>query len=130
MAILWPSIGGSQFIRLDGPAVLAAAMEVEEITRPQVDGEAYRQLGKRGEVVTMVSEVDTNTPETLIDTYRAFKGTLQPVVLTDGTSGKTINNVMVRGVKRVRAKKVLTPVGGVNVGSWMLTVEWTLQAAS
>lgn len=130
MAIPWPAIGGSTFIRLDGVAPLAAAMEVEIITRAQVDGEAYRQLGKRGDVVTLVSVVDTNIPDTLIDVYRGYKGTLQTVVLSDGASQKTVNNVMVLNVKRSRAKKVLTPVGGVSGGSWILTAEWTLQAAS
>ena len=119
-----PQIGAFQFITKKGPAPIPPAQTVVEITRPGVDSQAYRQQGKRAPVVTWMTEVDTNSPQALLNSYRALQATEVTVVDDDGAS---FTNVMVLSVIPVSKKKVVNPVGGISAGSWIMAVQWRLQ---
>lgn len=119
-----PSIGGIEFIVMRGPRPVNPAERVGEITRPRVDGHAFERLGKRGQPVTLQTEVDVSNVSTAFAAYLALQSTFVTVVDPDGQS---FSNVLVLGVAKVASKKVLTPQGGVNGGDWMLTAQWQLQ---
>jgi hypothetical protein len=107
-----PQIGGKSFLTWAGPAVLPAAMAVQEITRDNADGHAFAREGKRAAVCNVLTMVDVSSATTEIAECLAFKGTLQTVKNIDGASVKALGN----------------PVGGVNAGAWLVTMQWELQA--
>lgn len=121
-----PQIGSQIFIKMTGTEPLVPAMRVQDITREQVDGHAFLEIGKRGGRSVVTTVVDTSTPNALTDVYRGLMGTLVTVILSDG---KSIASVMVHSVERTGAKKCVTPVGGLNGGTWLLTCQWDLQAS-
>jgi hypothetical protein len=96
---------------------------VEDITRPEIDGHAFRRLGKRGAAVQVTTEVDTANATTALAAYRALIGTLVSVVRSDGA---TVTQVLVQDVTGVHTKKLTGAAGGVNGGNWLLTAQWTL----
>jgi hypothetical protein len=120
-----PQIGGKSFLTWAGPAVLPAAMAVQEITRDNADGHAFAREGKRAAVCNVLTMVDVSSATTEIAECLAFKGTLQTVKNIDGAS---VTNVMVRDVRQVDTKALGNPVGGVNAGAWLVTMQWELQA--
>lgn len=125
-ASTYPQIGSYQFLNRKGDDPLAPVTEVDDITRANVDGHAWTDQGKHSKKTTWITIVDDPAPDSLIDGYRAYRGTLQTVKCPDG---KTISNVMVLDVQRVEVKKVIGPVGGISAGSWILTARWELQAS-
>jgi hypothetical protein len=118
------SIGGYSFVTKAGADPAPPAMIVDEITRDGIDSQAYRQIAKRGQKVSWVTEADTNTPSTLFSAYQALQGTLVTVIADDGGS---FANVMVLAVERIRVKKVLSSAGGITGGGYILTARWTMQ---
>ena len=122
-----PSIGSFNFIRLRGGPNPTAEVP-QEITRPNLDGHAYRKFGKRGarDLYTSTVDVATGSIKTTIDGYRALQGTL--VTLTD-EAGSVYNNVMVIAVNVASPFIVHNCVGGEASGNdrYVLQARWELQ---
>ena len=121
------SIGGFNFIRLRG-GIHPVAEVPQEITRPNVDGHAFRRFGKRGMSSLWESVVDLTQANvsTTIAGYRALQGTL--VTLVD-EAGDSYTNVMVRSVRIGSVFAVTKAVGGLASGSnrYMLMATWEIQ---
>ena len=103
-------------------------MGVKEITRPGVNGHAYKQIGNRAGVADLLVEKDVSSAEnaaSLVTDLAAFKGT-DPVTVTYN-DGQSVENVQVLDVTPVSVKKVATPVGGVQGGDWYVQVRLTVQ---
>lgn len=120
------SIGDELFYSLSG-RVLPQAETLEEIKRANVNGQAYRIAGKGAEPTEHYSEADTDSAanaKATEDAYAAMAGTLQTVTYDDG---QTRNNVAVLSVRVTSIQKVVTPVGGIAAGSWVVKATWRLQ---
>lgn len=121
------SIGGKEFLTWQGPKLVTGSMQVSEITRDGFSGHAFNELGVRAFPVSVTTSVDTDDAETLGNQYLDLQGTFVTVVNVDGES---VSNVMVVAVRIVRTKKVLSPVGGLTAGDWIITAQWELQATA
>lgn len=121
------SIGGYTQITIRGAVDTGAGENLENITRPHVDGIAFRKIGKRGrpvEVVTVVDVASGSAAKTEFENYEALQGTLITVV---DDAANSWANVAVLSVHRAGIRAVTTPVGGVRGGAWLLRCRWTLQ---
>jgi hypothetical protein len=119
-----PSIGGYQFIEFQGELPIPRRMTVDEITRPNIDGHAFVQVGQRANKVSIRTTVDTADPTSLANSHSSLQASLVTVVCPDGTS---LSNVLVERYRKLDAKFCVSVVGGLAGGSWILTSEWTLQ---
>jgi hypothetical protein len=119
-----PSVGGEEFVVMRGAYPHAPATRVIDITRPRVNGHAFKELGKRGARVSLITERDSTNVGTLEATLRALIGTQVTVVVPESQS---FSGVQVHDVTILNAKKVATPIGGIQAGSWYVTVQWDLQ---
>jgi len=122
-------IGGVSLISIKG-RVAKLGEGIEDITRPGIDGHSYKKIGTRAPVVTLETLVDVSSAgnaEGHIDACVALKGSLVTVKYTDGSNDE---HVAVLDVEPVRVKQVKTPVGGVNGGSWLVTMRWQMQKAA
>ncbi len=100
---------------------------LRNITRPGVDGSAFKKLGKRAdwfEVRTMSGAASAAAAKTLIQGYRDLVGTL--VVLVDDHD-ITWNNVVVLRIAQARITKIRTPAGGTAGMTHAVFVTWELQ---
>ena len=121
------SIGGESVLRMIGQIEPGSGEMLQNITRPGVDGTAYRKVGKRGAPFQITTVVDLGSDAAVkaaVSTYKGLQGTL--VTLVTENSG-TYTNVAVLAVREVGTRMVLTPVGGVSGGSHLLTCQWVLQ---
>lgn len=122
-----PSIGSNNFVTLHGQ-IEPLGLQVESITRPGVDGHAFRRIGKRAEpsVLTgLLDVVDAAAVTAALAAYRATQGTIVTVV--DGR-GVTTNNVVVVMVKVIETRPVGVTSGGLNATpAFIIRSEWTLQ---
>jgi hypothetical protein len=105
---------------------------VEEITRPGIDGHAYRQLGLRAEPFDLTALVDieddssTDPIQARMATYKSLQGSLCD--LEDGF-GETYSNLMILGVRLLSAQALVGSVGHIsNDPAYLLSVGFTLQA--
>jgi hypothetical protein len=105
-----------------------AGENLQEITRPHVDGIAYRKVGKRGRTFQGESIVDVASAasaKTTFETYKATQGSLVTVV---DDAGNSWTNVAVLAVRRAgNPKRTYTPVGGEAGGGWLLRARWVFQ---
>lgn len=126
MAITWDQIGSEYFIALAGELDPIKAT-LREITRPSVDGRAFRQEGDRSTIFELRGIRDVasgSAADTLITTYKAMIGSTVSIVLR----GQTRANYLVVDVETVSRKAVTSSAGGVGVGTGAYLVEsrWTL----
>lgn len=125
---MMPSIGAYSFVTFRG-SINPLAEEIEIITRPGVDGVAAKQMGKRAQAATILTEVDVLDAAaltTLVAGYRAIRGSLVTVV--DG-AGRTHTNILVADVRHVRTQGITAHAGGLVADSTLLVgAEWVLQA--
>ena len=119
-----PSIGGHSFIFLRGAIDLATGTRTQDITRANVDGVAFRQIGKRSDDFDVISEGDVDVVSTAVNAYKALEGTLVTVVDDAGVSE---TNVAVRRVVKLSAEYRANVVGGITAGNWWLRCQWTLR---
>lgn len=123
------SIGGRTVISITGDLDLGTGERLEDITRANVDGRSFRKVGKMGtpfEVTTVVDLVTAGAAASEFEAYEGLQGTLVSVV--DDT-GQTVQNVAVLDVRRTGpVVRVVSPVGGVNGGGYLLTARWSLVA--
>lgn len=123
------SIGGYSFITLEGGLNPGSGEQLEEITRPGVDGVAYRRIGRRGVPFRMQSLADVANAanaHSLILNYKALQGGL--VTLVDET-GQSWFNVMVLRVQCSQPKYVTGMSGGLTGGQtgYLVSADWLLQ---
>jgi len=121
------SIGGKTVLFVQG-TLDTPGMVTEPLTRPGVDGVAFREQGSRSKPTEMVSIVDVDDAAGVvaeIAAYKALQGTLVTVV---DDRGSTTANVMVIEVQPVGARAIGPSVGGVSTSAGLLlTCRWTLQ---
>ena len=118
-----PKIGAYEFITPKyGNAPLGE--NVEEITRPGVDGISYRKTGKRVmqfNMTGLATAASAAAVKTLVENYKKLQGTLV-TVRDDILNSWTL--VMVLQVEYLGSKLVATPVGG---SKYVVRSRWTLQ---
>ena len=121
-------IGTFDFISLKGGVIPGSGEQVEEITRPNVDGVAYRKIGKRGEpfeMESLVDVLDAAAAKTLLTNYKALQGTLQNLELEDGS---IYSNVIVLNIRETGRQVVTNSIGGLVANSTILVrASWTLE---
>lgn len=130
-----PSISNSAatyaFITLRGQ-VQPLRLMVEDITRPGVNGHAFREMARHGDPFELTGVTDVNSladAKTAFDAMvSAWSGRLVNVV---DDLGATHANLMCLNVERVESFKLLRAVGGVsNDKGAMLIVRVTLQSTT
>lgn len=124
------SINTIPFVTLKGQ-VQRAGLVVEDVTRPGVDGHAYRELARMGKPFEMIGMRDCltfTTANAVYDALLLMQGTLVPV--TDDY-GAVFTGVMLLEVEKLELRPIRTPVGGVEAGSlaW-LVVRFLMQVAT
>ncbi len=125
MAIPVNSIGVQVFIELEGE-VIPKGLVLENISRPFVDGIAYRERATRGDPFELFGTRDATTiadAEAFKETYKALIGTFVDVVQRDFTSGTMlVIEAVVTDIFRVE-----TPVGGIVAGNYLVFSRFLLQ---
>jgi len=129
MALTIPQVGNFLFITLKGTVEPGTGENLDVITRPNVNGVAYRKIGKRSNPFVMSGIVDSLTEASakdLVYDYKELQGTL--VTIKD-ERGRTWTNVAVLGVRTVSIIPIKTSVGHLSVTNptQLLTTQWTLQ---
>jgi hypothetical protein len=123
------SIGSLSVLTMHG-RVTPTAPSLEEITRPGVDGHAYKDLGKRAPVSQVVTETDVKDAAGLATHLSSAMGLVGTFVTVEHPTGKTVANVCVLACELAGTKAIGTAVGGVNTGNIICTLRWTLQASA
>lgn len=122
-----PSINSIPFISLRG-LVQPVMMAMEDVSRPGVDGHAYRHMALRSPPFEMLGIVDCDdfpAARSLIETLSELQGFTVTVVDDFGT---TFSNVMVLRVEPDQIRPALVAVGGVSSGkAALLTIRLQLQ---
>jgi hypothetical protein len=124
MAITWDQIGAALFNELRG-SLSPEANTLEEITRPAVDGRAFRFQGQRGEIRQLQGFVDQATTVAAAAsqaTYRSMVGTLVSIIL----AGVTYNNYLILNVENMDIEVYGNAVGGQADGAVGLFSTWTV----
>lgn len=124
MAITFDKIGTEEFISLDGD-IDVQKPTLSEITRPAVDGRAWRDEGERANIVTLSGVVDVDggsAADTKMTTYSNMIGTTVSIRLR----GQTRTNYLVVDVITTGRKALATAAGGVTAGTYLVSTEWTL----
>ena len=122
-------IGDYQFITLRG-ALTPGGESLQEITRPGVDGHAWRKAGKRGAVHQLMPIVDVTSAAnvaTLVTNILALQGA-DPVTIYDD-QGNYLANAKVLLAEHVRTRTVVGASGGVNDGNYLVQFRIQVQAS-
>jgi hypothetical protein len=109
------------FITLRGTPQ-SQGMIVEELPRPGVDGQAYRELGRRAEPFEMIGVRDVESDAAArhwIVALRQLQGTL--VTVTDDFA-ITTPNVMLLLAAPLERKPLLAAAGGLTTGATRLVI--------
>ena len=118
------------FIRLSRPA-MPIGERVKDITRPNVDGHAFRKIGKRAPPSEFVSLVDVATlagVQTVMQSYAAMQGAV--VTVTDDLANVWADAVVL-AVEVTEAAAVAGAVGGLNAPSVAIVrARWTILLAA
>lgn len=122
-----PAINSIPFISLRG-LVQPITMALEDISRPGVDGQAFRQMALRSPPFEMLGVVDCDdfaAARSLIQNLGELQG--GTVSVTDDF-GSTFDNVMLLRVAPEQTRPALIAVGGVSSGKGaILTVRLQMQ---
>jgi hypothetical protein len=123
-----PSSGGPYtFITLKGE-IQSVARTVDDITRPGVDGHAYRENGKRGRIFEMFGLRDYLNHAAALAEYlnlQALQG--QIVAVTDDRGGSAAA-VMVLEVERLALEPMIKTAGGLVANStYLMTTRFLMQ---
>ena len=128
MAWVTPAIGDNTFLSLKGP-ISPLAETVLEITRPNVDGAAYKKQGKRSAPTTLDSVRDFDSEDDAKDALLAYKALTGSLVTVTDDTGIVWTSVLVLNVEQVVRQKVGPSAGGLaGTGGWLLQCRWTVQA--
>lgn len=125
-----PSIAGLSMISMQGELSPQRTLDLQEITRPGVDGVAYRAVGLRGRPFRVKTVADCDTPNeafALVQSYLSLQA--QSVTMID-SAGITWADILVLQVMPQQPKRVQGKVGGLSYSStgWVVSCDWTLQA--
>ena len=124
MAITWDQIGSQQFLRVDA-GLINARTHFEDVTRPAVDGRAFRLLGIHGVEQKLQAVVDVasrSAANTAMTTYRGMIGDN----VTIKQHGQDRTNFKILSVIETAGKQLATGTGGVNGGNYLLATTWTV----
>jgi len=120
------SVGSESMVTLDG--VASGATEIlENISRPGVDGTAYRKAGAKAREFSMRSVVDVAdfaAAEVKLTAYRALVGTY--VTVTD-SRGVAHDDVLVLSMQPLQIRQTAVLVGGINAGTVLVDAAWRLR---
>lgn len=108
------SLGGTSFVSIRDGRPLPAGQFVERITRPGVNGVAYRLEGAGPEPFTVTAYRDVDSAaahKTLAATLAGWRGTLKNLV---DDVGNGYNNVMVLRVTDRGCRRIVAGTGGVS----------------
>ncbi len=124
------AIGGITLLTLTGGINPGDGEQVEEITRPGVDGIAFRRIGKRGFPFRLQTTLDVESSaqaKAHIISCKSLQGSV--VNFTDGV-GQTWNNYIVLRVTHTETRRIQTAVGGLSGSNaaYLVSMAWTLQA--
>lgn len=124
------SISGAtthNFITLKGE-IQSLAQVVGDISRPGVDGHAYRRDAKRGKLFEMIGLADFASQGDAVAAYIelcAMQGTLVDVIDDRGTAG---DEIMLLEVEREALEPMRASVGGLVANSeWLQRVRFRMQ---
>lgn len=102
---------------------------IEDITRANLDGVAYRRLGKQAAPVYLMSSRDVNSTanaKTLIENYKLLQGTV--VTYWDG-AGIRWDSVAVLSVEPLPVRRTTAASGGYSASKlYLVQCRWVLQA--
>ena len=122
--------GAQSFIRMGGE-INPLGQTVQRITRAQVDGVAFRKMGKRARPSRLLTMQDiaagAGAVQTRLALYKTYIGLLATIV---DDLGDSTTNVMVINVLPVISAKLTGAVAGGTLagsGAWLLTAEWIVQ---
>ena len=129
MALTIPQVGAFLFITLKGTVEPGTGETLNVITRANVNGVAFRKIGKRANPFVMTGTVDSLTEASaklLVYDYKELQGTL---VTVKDERGRSWTNVVVLGVRTGSIKPIKTAVGQLSGPNptQLLTTQWTLQ---
>lgn len=126
MAYLTNSIGAYQFASIRG-AIFKPQEQLEILTRPGVNGNGLRRLGRRGkpfELVTVAFYADLTAAKTALEDYQTLPGS---VALTLTRSGVDHGDYNVLEVQEVDTFAVTTPCGNADpTATACMILKWTL----
>ena len=118
-----PSVGAISFAFVSRPTE-PPAEQVEDLTRPHVDGMALRKLGTKGQSFRMVAiagATDKDTAKTQINSYKALAGTVVDVI---DDHEITWEKVAIMAVRIRQIKGVASVVGPMVDATKIITVEF------
>lgn len=116
-----------QFITLKGH-IQPLAMMVQDVTRPGVDGQAYRQEAKRAEKFKLMGIVDCDDMAAAATLLGVMKGLQGSLVDMKDDYGIVKTNVMMLGVTKTDQIPLITAVGGISTNKGaLLTLEFQMQ---
>lgn len=124
----WASIGGQDCTSVQG-SVTEPAHTLRELTRLGRHGHSYQRVGKRAPVSSLWVRVDVDTAAdaaTMVETFQAMQGG-DPVSVFDA-HGLPWPNVEILLVRLVRIQHLAVAVGGLTAGSYLVTLELTVQS--
>lgn len=119
------SVGAQSFIRIDG-TIPKAQQTLENVTRPQVDGVAYRKNGIASPVGQIVGVVDVDTAATA-EALRASYAALVGTVVTIVRESQSHSNYLVLDAEVLSIDYVGTAVGGLTAGDHLVTARFDIQ---
>lgn len=125
MALPTCSIGAQSFIRIDG-VIPKKIQTLSNVTRPQVDGVAYRVNGIQSPVGQLTAVVDISTAasaEGLRASYAALVGTVVSIV----RESQSHSNYLILNAEVTDIVFVQTPVGGLGAGDHIVTSRFDVQ---
>jgi len=124
-----PSIGSIELLTLSGAVNPGTGEQVEEITRPGVDGVAFRRIGKRGIPFRMQSVTDVSSSYNAQNHINACKALQGTVIDIEDATGRTWSNYIVLRAQPTNTQKVTGASGGLTSSpAYLITIAWTLQA--
>lgn len=114
MSIPTNSIGAQSFIRIDG-VIPKKGRQLSDVTRPQVDGRAFRWEGDASDVGQIVAITDVDSAATA-EALRASYAALQGTVVTIYREGIAHTNYLILKAELTDSQYVETAVGGLTGG--------------
>lgn len=118
------SIGALEFIRLDGE-IAPPGIEVEEISRPFVDGRAFRRQHVRATPTTLMAVTDvanqTDANAFIVDALE-MRGTVQDIVFRT----LTYSDCLIVDVQPLNRTTCSVAVGGINNGKIIIVLQFSV----
>lgn len=121
------TIGAQSFIRLIGPPLMPMIERYETITRPNVDGVAYKERGKGNEAVELESLTECQDAAGVTNAIAAYKALVGTVVTVVDDAGRSITNVFVEEMRPLSQKAFIGAVGGTYTSGVHLRCIWRLR---